>query len=380
MARFMERERRINPPQTVLQAGDRFTLSVTVRNQGNARAPQATVYYLLEPAGEQGVILGPRDSVRSLDPSETSLQSLNWGTPASGPGTYYFSACVGLSTNQIYDCSDKLRVTVSAATTPTLPGGHTNRTHPPLRQCNDTVLISEAGGVVLPSIDTVQIPSSPGTLRMEWNAFDIPDRFVLEVDGRVAIDTQYVGDPSYTISEINRSLSANGLPLTTQAGVIPPGTGRQDVVKTSAGTSATVSVYAPLPGTKWSVRLTWVCGDETVSPPGPGQPSVLAFSVEDGCNDGSDIQYRFFEQRNGSLTGHRWPGGGRVYVTPRLGESVTTRLSCDAGTYACYGAEPRSGGASYWGSGIDGDQGCTDCCYSCPVSGERAVRKRLTCG
>ena len=95
----------------------------------------------------------------------------------------------------------------------TLPGGPTNRTHPPLRQCNDTVLIDEAGGVVLPSIDTVQIPSGQGTLRMEWNAFSIPDRFVLEVDGRIAIDTQYVGSPSSTISEINQSLSANGLPL-----------------------------------------------------------------------------------------------------------------------------------------------------------------------
>lgn len=274
--------------------------------------------------------------------------------------------------------------TTPPPTTPpgTLPGGHTNRTHPPLRQCNDTVLINEAGGVVLPSIDTVQIPSGPGTLRMQWEAYDIPDRFVLEVDGRIAIDTQYVGNPSsHTISEIDQSLSANGLPISTQTAVISPGSGMQDVVKTSAGTSAVVSVYAPLPGTAWRVRLTWICGSGSTTgpPPGPGQPSVLAFTVEDGCNDGRDIQYRFFEQRNGSLTGHRWPGGGRVYVTPRLGESVTSRLQCDAGTYVCFGAQPRGDSSTYWGAGIDGDQGCTDCCYSCPVSGERSEGSRLTC-
>ena len=106
---------RINPPRSAFQEGDSFTLSVVVRNQSNVRTPQATVYYLLRSASDQrGVILAPRDSVPSLDPSETSLQSLNRATPASGPGTYYFQACVGLSTNQIYDCSDELRVTVSS--------------------------------------------------------------------------------------------------------------------------------------------------------------------------------------------------------------------------------------------------------------------------
>ncbi len=389
---------RIEPPQPhpdliieatavsndALTPGQQFTLSVTVRNLGSSRAPATTLRYKSHaqiPIVTSDPTVGT-DSVPSLGPSDTSSESIDLTAP-SDAGTYYYGACVDAVSGESdtdNNCSgnEGVMVTVSAAPTTRLPGGPTNRTHPPLRQCNDFVLINQAGGVVLPSIDTVQIPAGQGTLRMEWDALSIPDRFVLEVDGQVVIDTQYVGSPSYTISDINQSLSANGLPLVTQTSVISPGSGMRDVLKTSSATSAVLKVYAPLPSTQWSVTLTWICGSGGPST-GPGQPSVLAFSVEDGCDDGRDIQYRFFEQKNGSLTGNRWPEGGRVYVTPRLGESVTTRLSCDAGTYVCLGAESRGDESGSWGAGIDGNQGCTDCCHSCPVSGERSEGVSLTC-
>ena len=105
---------RINPPRSVFQEGERFTLSVVVRNQGNARAPQATVYYGLR-TSERDVILGS-DLVRSLGPSETSLHELDRSTPASGPGTYYFDACVVSSINiNDFHCSDDLRITVTTS-------------------------------------------------------------------------------------------------------------------------------------------------------------------------------------------------------------------------------------------------------------------------
>ena len=114
---------------------------------------------------------------------------------------------------------------------------------------------------------------------------------------------------------------------------------------------------------------------------GNGGSPVLVFTVEDACNDGYDFQYRFFEQSSGgSLTGRRYPGSGNVYVTGALGQSRSHRLNCSSSAGYCLGANRRGiNETRYWGLGIDGDQGCTDCCYSCPTSGERTVGRRLVC-
>ena len=114
---------------------------------------------------------------------------------------------------------------------------------------------------------------------------------------------------------------------------------------------------------------------------GNGGDPVLVFRVEDACNDGYDFQYRFFEQSSGgSLTGRRYPGSGNVYVTGALGQSRSHRLNCSSSAGYCLGANRRGiNETRYWGLGIDGDQGCTDCCYSCPTSGERTVGRRLIC-
>ncbi|MDE0510196.1 MAG: pre-peptidase C-terminal domain-containing protein, partial [Gammaproteobacteria bacterium] len=114
---------------------------------------------------------------------------------------------------------------------------------------------------------------------------------------------------------------------------------------------------------------------------GSGGDPVLVFRVEDACNDGYDLQYRFFEQfSGGSLTGRRIPGDGSVYVTGSFGQSHSHRLNCSSSAGYCLGANRRGiNETRYWGVGIDGDQSCTDCCYSCPTSGERTVGRRLVC-
>ena len=112
----------------------------------------------------------------------------------------------------------------------------------------------------------------------------------------------------------------------------------------------------------------------------PPPSSNIELSITDACNDGLDIQYRFFEytsSRSGSLVGV-WPGGGRAYVTLGLNRRGTHRLACTSGRLVCYGAEPQQRGARYyWGVGIDGDESCSSCCARC----ESNVRLgwRLTC-
>ena len=102
--------------------------------------------------------------------------------------------------------------------------------------------------------------------------------------------------------------------------------------------------------------------------------SVLIWPVQDGCNDGHDMALRFFDKSNNRV----WPGSNQAYV---LNGAETYRLACIPGAQVCLGATLHSSSDnSYWGIGIDGDQGCSACCYSCPNEGEQRVGGyNLTC-
>ena len=105
-------------------------------------------------------------------------------------------------------------------------------------------------------------------------------------------------------------------------------------------------------------------------PPPTGTTSLLRFRISDGCNDGYDMDYRFFEITGNRKTGV-WPVDNLVWTTRSLGTVHTHTLSCKVGTNVCFGARRRkSNPISYWGIGIDGNQSCSDCCYSCPSSGQ----------
>ena len=120
----------------------------------------------------------------------------------------------------------------------------------------------------------------------------------------------------------------------------------------------------------------------TVSSSGGGSPGIT-FRVTDACNDGYDINYRFFANNADSDVIGVWPESGRVYATRRVGETYTHTLACTSDTVKiCYGAQRESSSRdnSYWGVGLDGDEGCADCCNSCPSSGViNAGGRRLTC-
>ena len=124
-------------------------------------------------------------------------------------------------------------------------------------------------------------------------------------------------------------------------------------------------------------------------PPPPPQPGQVSLGVVDGCNDGLDIQYKYFEYAtwlNGntaagqSITG-QWPAEGRVYVTTGFNnQSQADLLNCTSGYAVCYGATPYSStDTRYWGAGIDGSESCTSCCTRCPSSGTESFSWRLTC-
>ena len=112
---------------------------------------------------------------------------------------------------------------------------------------------------------------------------------------------------------------------------------------------------------------------------GPGQPKRgMEWGVTDVCNDGAAIRYRFFQLGSGGRPVRQWPAGGRYYIASRYGVKYTSQLSLSSGGRVCYGAATPDG-RWYWGIGLDGRQGCSDCCYDAPDVGTKPVSVRLSC-
>ena len=102
-------------------AGESFTLSATVRNQGNGLSASTTLrYYLSTDATiSTGDTQVGTDPVGALAASDTSNESISLTAPSSA-GTYYYGACVDPVSGEYAtgnNCSSAVRVTVSDSRT-----------------------------------------------------------------------------------------------------------------------------------------------------------------------------------------------------------------------------------------------------------------------
>ena len=108
---------------------------------------------------------------------------------------------------------------------------------------------------------------------------------------------------------------------------------------------------------------------------------IVEFTLEDRCNDGDRIEYRFFQftdSEGGAEITMIWPSEDEYYYMPDYGTGYTSRLTCSSGQLVCFGA--REGARGYYGVGFDGDQGCESCCLWCPDGNkETKYASRLTC-
>ena len=108
-------------------AGASFTLSATVRNQGNGSSAITTLRYYR--SADSTVTTSDRevgtDSVSRLDPSESGDESTSLTVPST-PRTYYYGACVDAVSGESdtgNNCSVAVTVSVGAAPTPDLVVG-----------------------------------------------------------------------------------------------------------------------------------------------------------------------------------------------------------------------------------------------------------------
>ena len=103
-------------------AGARFTLSATVRNQGNGSSAFATLRYYrsTDSTITTGDTAVGTDSVSSLDAAESGGESISLTAPSTA-GTYYYGACVDAVSGEsdtTNNCSVAVTVTVGAAPAP----------------------------------------------------------------------------------------------------------------------------------------------------------------------------------------------------------------------------------------------------------------------
>lgn len=110
---------------------------------------------------------------------------------------------------------------------------------------------SYSGGFAYPSVETIDLGSATGVVTLDFQAYTAPDKFIVEFDGVEVINTGYRGG-SFEQNALNNALISMGEPTETIQGI---GVGSATFTKTTATTTATVKVYAPLSGTAWYYTL-----------------------------------------------------------------------------------------------------------------------------
>ena len=110
---------------------------------------------------------------------------------------------------------------------------------------------SYQGGQSFPTEYQVNLGTATGDVILDFNANQIPDKFIVVFDGVEVINTGYRGSTSYQ-GQLDAALSGRGLPSETIQGT---GAGSTYFTKTTSTTTATIKVFAPLDQTAWTVTL-----------------------------------------------------------------------------------------------------------------------------
>ncbi len=137
--------------------------------------------------------------------------------------------------------------------------------------------VEHDGGEDYPSTDTITLGTDEGTVELEFDAYNIPDLFLVHWDGEIVIDTGYRGGFTYEYGGADRSnftsalngkvdpISGDTFPVDTDYDHIEPdgypivtsgGSGTATFEKNKQyPTNATVEVYAPQEHTAWKFTL-----------------------------------------------------------------------------------------------------------------------------
>ncbi len=117
----------------------------------------------------------------------------------------------------------------------------------PVIPCNTATGYS--GGPAFPDVQVIELGATTGVVEVTCEAYDVPDKFIVEFDGVEVINTGYRGLTSLQ-GQLNTALADKGLPPET---ITSPGFVVATFNKTTSTTTAILKVFAPLSGTAWRV-------------------------------------------------------------------------------------------------------------------------------
>lgn len=92
--------------------------------------------------------------------------------------------------------------------------------------------------------------------------------------------------------------------------------------------------------------------------------STLTIQMEEDsdCNNAT-IWFRFFDETDALI----WPATPNYFYFPYSSQVYSQTISCKTGAKICYGGSfyTNTEQPEYWGVGINNDESCPNCCYTC---------------
>ena len=331
-------------------AGASFTLSATVRNQGDGSSAATTLrYYRSTDATISGTDRQvDTDAVSALSASGTSAESIDLTAHAS-PGTYYYGACVDDVTGESdtsNNCSDAVTVTVVA---------------PPPDPAPD--LVVESPSVSDSSPDAGASFTLSATVRNSGDGGSVATtlRYYRSADATISgTDTQVGTDAVSALPASGTSAESIDLTAPSSAGTYYYGACVDDVTgesDTSNNCSSAVTIAVGVPPAP-----DLVVGSPSVSNSSPvtGESFTLSATVRNqGSGPSAATTLRYYRSTDATISGTDTQVGtdavGALAASGTSDESIGLTAPASVGTY-------------YYGACVDAVTGESDTSNNCSSS------------
>ena len=341
-----------------LDTGASFTLSATVRNDGDGAAAATTLRYYQSTDGTittSDTEVGT-DAVGGLSAGATSPESISLTAPSTA-GTYYYGACVDAVTGEsdtTNNCSSAVSVTVSAAPPPP-------QTNPDLEVQSPSVNDS--------SLDTGASFTLSATVHNDGDgaAAATTLRYYQSTDGTIttsdtSVGTDAVGGLSAGVtSPESISLTAPSAAGTYYYGAcVDAVTGESDTTNNcSSAVSVTVSAPPPPPPPDGpDVRVYAISTATNPAGTGPGELIQLSAGVENsGDVSSAATTLRYYRSTDATITTSDTAQGTDAVGVLAAGATISG-LEVDLNA-------PSTPGTYYYGACVDAVTGESDTTNNC---------------
>ena len=333
-----------------LDTGDSFTLSATVRNDGDGAAAATTLRYYRSTDGTittSDTSVGT-DAVGGLSAGATSPESISLTAPSSA-GRYYYGACVDAVSGEsstTNNCSGSVQVTVSeppagpdldpyAIVVTTSPGG------------------TGPGGNVGPSVG-VRNDGDESSAATTVRFYQSTDATITTADTEVGTNALGALSPGATAS-IGATVSAPSTPGTYYYGACVDAVAGESDTTNNCSSSVQVDVTEPPPQTNPDLEVQ----SPSVSDSSPTSGATFSLSAavrNDGDGAAAATTLRYYRSTDATITTSDTSVGTDAVGGLSAGATSPESISLTA---------PSSAGTSYYGACVDTVTGESDTTNNC---------------